>query len=129
MVAPLTFPRTHRLAHNREFDAVFAAKLRRTRGPLTFHSLRNTMGHYRLGLSVGKAVGGATVRNRFKRLIREAFRLRQHELPLSAEAGLDIVVSVRAHKAKSLEDYAAMLLSAAGDLAAEWERRERGTPR
>jgi RNase P protein component len=41
----------------------------------------NDLGRRRLGLSVGKKLGGAVVRNRYKRVLREAFRLSQHELP------------------------------------------------
>lgn len=45
----------------------------------------------RLGLSVSKKVGNAPRRNRWKRLIREAFRLARPELP----AGLDLIVIPR----------------------------------
>jgi ribonuclease P protein component len=120
---PASFTPSSRLTHNREFDAVFAAKLRRTRGPLTFYSLLNAEDHYRLGLSIGKAAGNAVARNRFKRLIREAFRLRQHSLPLVRGNGLDLIVSVRRHDAKHLVDYADALVSAAIDLAHEWDKR------
>jgi ribonuclease P protein component len=42
----------------------------------------------RLGLSIGTVVGHSPRRNRWKRLIREAFRLNHHQIP----AGWDLVV-------------------------------------
>ena len=45
----------------------------------------------RLGLSVSAKVGGAVLRNRLKRLIREAFRLNRQIL----KSGTDIVVYLR----------------------------------
>lgn len=45
----------------------------------------------RLGVTIPKKTGNAVVRNRWKRLIREAYRVQQHELP----AGFDYIVRPR----------------------------------
>jgi ribonuclease P protein component len=52
----------------------------------------NGLPHPRLGLSVSRRVGGAVVRNRWKRLLREAFRLTRPQLP----PGIDLIVIPRA---------------------------------
>ena len=97
----LTFPKSHRLSGKLAFAAVFEAKIRDTRGPLLIYAKPNDLGHSRLGLSVSRTVGGAPKRNRIKRLLRESFRLMQHDLP----RGYDIVIVVRAHKPMILAEY------------------------
>ena len=54
----------------------------------------NGLPHARLGLSVSRKVGGAVIRNRWKRLLREAFRLNRQKLP----TGIDLIVIPRAGK-------------------------------
>ncbi|MFN0010554.1 MAG: ribonuclease P protein component [Phycisphaerales bacterium] len=120
--ARLLFRRAQRLTKDREFQAVFAAKCTRQRGPLTIHGKLSGLRHTRLGLSVGKRVGNAVERNRVKRLLREAFRLSQRELP----PGLDLIVSVRPHKDGTLEKYREALVSAAAGLAADLAKRAKG---
>ncbi|RLS57520.1 MAG: ribonuclease P protein component [Planctomycetota bacterium] len=75
-----------------EYEAVFARKHSAGDGVLLIFVDLRTTGPSRLGTSVGKRLGNSVIRHRWKRLLREAFRLAQHELPLA----LDIVVVPRA---------------------------------
>ena len=87
-----TFPPTHRLLTPAQFQRVFDRKRSAADGVLIVYACENELPHPRLGLSVSKKVGNAVVRNRHKRLFREAFRLLQHELP----QGVDFVLIPRA---------------------------------
>jgi ribonuclease P protein component len=100
-----TFPRSHRLGGRYEFSAVFDYKTRESRGPLTLYARPNDHGHCRLGISISRKVGTAVRRNRIKRLLRESFRLMQHDLPV----GYDLVIVVRPHEPLILADYQRLL--------------------
>ena len=104
---------------------MYGARVKKSRGPLTVFALPNSMRHPRLGLSVGRRAGGAVVRNRLKRLLREAFRLTQHELPRHESGSYDFVVGTKAHEPLTLADYQRLLLELAAQLHAECQRRER----
>lgn len=127
--ASLHFRARHRLTHAREFDSVYAAKVRKMRGAITLFARPNTLGWARLGLAVSSRIGGAVVRNRWKRLIREAFRLQQHTLPRTAEGmGYDLIVSVRSAPGQPCWPLPACmkaLSELAGDADREWRRRVR----
>ena len=69
---------------------------RRSNGVLTLYIAQNDLEYPRLGVSVGKSSGNAVVRNRIKRLIREAFRQNQHQIP----AGFDYVLIVSPKRLK-----------------------------
>lgn len=115
-----TFGRAMRLGQAREFAAVYNARCRKTVGPLVVHGRPNALPHPRLGLSVGRKVGTAVARNRIKRLVREAFRRMQHDLP----RGYDLVVVVRPHEALALAAYQHLLHKAVRQIHQEWDRRE-----
>ena len=83
------FPRSHRLRRTEEFQRVFAARCSAADAAIVLYAAPNELPHCRLGLSVSKKIGNAVVRNRWKRLIREAFR--KSELP----SGFDLVVVPR----------------------------------
>jgi ribonuclease P protein component len=53
--------------------------------------LPNDLAHNRYGFAVGKKVGGSVERNRAKRLMREAIRVRHTEL----EPGYDVLLIAR----------------------------------
>lgn len=77
----LRFPKSSRLLSGPEFDTVFAERLSAGDGVLVVHARPNGLGRPRLGLAVSRKVGPAVRRNRWKRLLREAFRVAQHDLP------------------------------------------------
>ncbi|BBI54953.1 ribonuclease P protein component [Vreelandella olivaria] len=86
------FPRQLRLLNAGDFSHVFEQADLKVHGKGMMALVRlSTRGHPRLGLVVSKKnVKRAVDRNRFKRLVRESVRLRQHQLP-----SVDIVVLAR----------------------------------
>jgi len=82
------FPKQYRMRTMADFRRVFQHRCAARQGPLLVLAAPNGLEHPRLGLSVSRKLGKAVVRNRWKRLIREAFRLSRPQLP----AGLDLLV-------------------------------------
>jgi ribonuclease P protein component len=121
-----TFPATRRLSGKLAFSAVFDAKVKESRGPLVVYARPNDLPHPRLGISISRRVGMAVKRNRIKRLLREAFRLMQHDLPV----GYDLVIVVRPHETTQgkasgamLADYRRILMHLAIKLHQSWQKR------
>ena len=86
-----SFSKQFRLRLRAEFQQVMRNRRSVADSVLIVYGLRNELGYSRLGLAVSKKVGGAVVRNKWKRLIREVFRQERVRLPV----GLDFVVLPR----------------------------------
>jgi ribonuclease P protein component len=85
------FGKSVRLRRQAQFDRVYDSDSFAADDVLVVRGCRNGLDYSRLGVSVSRKVGGAVVRNRWKRLMREAFRLSRAAIPV----GLDLVVRPR----------------------------------
>lgn len=90
MENPLTLPKKQRLAKNAEFRYVLTQKKRCSDRYFVVHMAGNDLAVTRMGVSIGRAQGNAVQRNRIKRLVREVFRVHQHDMPV----GIDILVTM-----------------------------------
>ena len=83
-----SFPKASRLLANSQFRFVLAKRLNARDEFLLLFARENGLDYPRLGISIGKSCGNAVVRNRLKRLLREAFRQNKHLIA----PGFDFVV-------------------------------------
>ncbi len=102
-----TFPRSKRLGGRGTFKLIRDTGVRQSRGPLTLWALPTQVDFLRLGISIGRHFGNAARRNHIKRLLRESFRLLQHDLP----GGYDLVIAVCPHEPLTLAEYQELLMS------------------
>jgi ribonuclease P protein component len=114
------FQPADRVRKQAEFDRIYQARIYAADDVLIINGAANDLPHTRLGLSIGKIVGNAVVRNRWKRLIREAFRISRAELP----TGLDLVA--RPQK-KATAEFTAIQQSLIA-LAAKIAKRSKKSP-
>ena len=91
---PSKFPKSRRLLKHADFQRVYKTGRRQFTGNMTVFFLRREAApeeSSRVGLTVGKILGGAVERNRIKRRMREAVRL-SHS---ACDGPVDIVFNPR----------------------------------
>ena len=86
------FPKSSRLLKHSDFQAVYKEGRKRFSGNVTiFYRKRKDKAGPRVGLTVGKVLGGAVDRNRIRRRLRAVARRRLREL----SGSIDVVMHPR----------------------------------
>ena len=101
MGVPRGFPRAGRLRKHSDFERVYKQGRRHFSPHMTVFFLRRAAGALpekgsRVGFTVGRGLGGAVERNRMKRRLREAVRLRRAALEGAGAVdvvGVDVVIN------------------------------------
>ena len=80
-----------RILRSKDFERIYRKGRRQTGPSFALFGLRNELGRSRLGITVTRKFGGAVLRNRSKRIVREIFRRNKGAFGASC----DFVVNVR----------------------------------
>ena len=76
---------------NSQFGRVYRGGNSKADHQIVMYVLENGLTYNRIGITVSKKIGNSVVRHRVKRIIKEAYRLREEEF----KTGLDIVIVAR----------------------------------
>jgi len=79
------------LKKNHEFRRLYQKGASAAGGSMVLYCRKNRLGHNRLGLTASVKLGGAVVRNRARRRLREVYRLNSPKL----RQGWDIILVAR----------------------------------
>lgn len=101
-----------------DFKAVYDRRRSAADDTLVLYAKENGLPHSRVGLSVSKKFGGAVVRNRIRRLLRESYRLSKHDVP----PGYDLVLIPRPLEEYGLEPFCRSLVKLARQAVRKIER-------
>lgn len=106
------FPKSSRLILKKDFQAVFKDARKVSQGNLLALFIPNSLASARLGIIIKKQnVKLAVLRNRYRRWVRESFRIHQESLK-----GLDIIVIIRSECSPSDK------LKIQDDIAILWQK-------
>jgi ribonuclease P protein component len=103
---PHTLPSSRRIRSSLDFAKIYEQRNRAGDEHLLVFASLNGLAYPRVGLSVSRKHGNAVRRARLKRLLREAFRLSQHELP----SGVDFILIPRPGSTAGLDGFRGSLL-------------------
>jgi ribonuclease P protein component len=113
------YPGRLRVRSRADYDRIFQKGRRAGSSALLVVALENDLGYSRFAVSTGRKFGRAPVRNRARRLLREAFRLQRDAVP----AGFDFIAVPRAPLFPDRLDQVAPLLLAQAERAAAASRK------
>lgn len=85
------FPHNVRIVRSSDYRALYKAGKKIHSERFVLFCRANNLGHLRLGITVSRKVGGAVVRNRIKRLLKEIFRRSLIQTPNK----FDIVINAK----------------------------------
>jgi ribonuclease P protein component len=104
MSSVLSLKKSDKLRKNKSFQAVYKGGKSVSNRFLVLYMLPNQSSGNKVGFAAGKRLGNAVVRNRVKRMMREAFRLNRSSLPNGYDfilVGRKPVVGVKAQEVTS----------------------------
>jgi ribonuclease P protein component len=106
------FP-AYRIRHGADFRRAYQARRSVADDHLVLFGYANGLAYSRLGISASRRLGNAVLRNRWKRLLREAFRQTLARLP----RGIDFIVVPRPGRSPTLAALLKSLPRLAGRVA------------